>query len=504
MTQKPKGRKWGPWIVAGLVLMALPVHLRPAHFPADDSYFYLQVAHHVAQGNGSTFNTITPTNGYHPLWMFFCVAASWLAGGSKLLALRLVIAFQAVLFGGIAWIFRDVARDLGLRHWLVGLSLLAGFFLTGLYGSEAHINGFAVSLALWTLMRAERGEAPWGWFGLALGIAVLARLDNVFVCAGLASFACASTGSARLAIRRAVPILAFGSLVVIPYLWSNLAFHGHLVPISGAIKSHFPEPVWHPGQLGTLGRVVTFAALLALPLARGRRRSVLGGLGVGVLLHSAYLVLFTRDATTWSWYHVSGVVLLGLTASAVFEILGARIRSGFAPRLAAAVATLVLVLGVSRAWYRFYNPDAVGPRNALALHEKKHDERWGLTWARWLDENLPAGEGVLVYDMPGVLGFYSDLRIFPVDGLIGSYASNDALVREGVHEFLRASGVRYYLGPIRRRGHDVSSVEIIAPLDRVVVGSLDLPRGAVVSRTSDVTTHPDAHDLALWRIGDEG
>ena len=46
----------------------------PDHTFADDSYFYFQVAWNMARGMGSTFNTIMPTNGYHPLWMLICTA----------------------------------------------------------------------------------------------------------------------------------------------------------------------------------------------------------------------------------------------------------------------------------------------------------------------------------------------------------------------------------------------------------------------------------------------
>ena len=35
----------------------------------DDAFYYFQVAHKISQGQGSTFDGIHATNGYHPLWM---------------------------------------------------------------------------------------------------------------------------------------------------------------------------------------------------------------------------------------------------------------------------------------------------------------------------------------------------------------------------------------------------------------------------------------------------
>ena len=60
-------------IVAGTALLAMPFHLRPENFIVDDGYFYPQIARHIVHHQGSTFNGIMLTNGYHPLWMVLCV-----------------------------------------------------------------------------------------------------------------------------------------------------------------------------------------------------------------------------------------------------------------------------------------------------------------------------------------------------------------------------------------------------------------------------------------------
>jgi hypothetical protein len=84
-------------VVVLLALYALPAQLRPDHFFQDDSYFYLQIASNIVKGEGSTFHGITPTNGYHPLWMPFCVLAFLLASGDKLVGLHLVTLLQPLL-----------------------------------------------------------------------------------------------------------------------------------------------------------------------------------------------------------------------------------------------------------------------------------------------------------------------------------------------------------------------------------------------------------------------
>ena len=49
-------RRW-PHGIAGLGLLQ------------DDFFYYEKIATSIATGHGSTFNHVTITNGYHPLWM---------------------------------------------------------------------------------------------------------------------------------------------------------------------------------------------------------------------------------------------------------------------------------------------------------------------------------------------------------------------------------------------------------------------------------------------------
>ena len=62
----------------------------------DDAYYYLGVAGHLAAGEGSTFDGLHPTNGYHPGWALLLVPVMAVAG-SPGVALRLAAALWFVL-----------------------------------------------------------------------------------------------------------------------------------------------------------------------------------------------------------------------------------------------------------------------------------------------------------------------------------------------------------------------------------------------------------------------
>src|SRR6185437_1388760 len=67
---------------------------------ADDSFYYYRTAQHIVAGDGSTFDGINFTNGYHPLWMTLLLPIFKFAGGNSELALRLVYALLSVILAG--------------------------------------------------------------------------------------------------------------------------------------------------------------------------------------------------------------------------------------------------------------------------------------------------------------------------------------------------------------------------------------------------------------------
>ncbi len=439
------------------------------------------------------------------------MAAMFLAGGDKALALHVVFAIQAFMAAGIALGIRRIAQAASLRHWYVALPLIGAYFLTGMYGSEAHLNGLALVWALYFFLKALRDERSrdWAFAGALVGVAVLARLDNVFFAGTMFLVALVQRrnrgGWGRWVVTVSLPCV----VLVLPYLLSNLAGHGHLMPISGAIKSRFPHPELDWGHLGMLGRVVTVGAAGALLATFWERRVPIGpalrALSLGVILHAAYLVLFTHGLSTWSWYHVGGVLNLALLGAWIADRLApamTRLRVGALHRpLVLATVSAMAFGGVGRAWFRYWNPEAIGARNAFALTERTSGTRWLIELAEWLDGNLPDGSGVLVYDGPGMLAYYSDLRILSLDGLISSYRYDEELAAKGAEEFLHQAGVEYFVGRRTTKSDEpATTLEIFTPLTRRPAGTLALSELRQIARTKEFISNPRAQDLAVWQL----
>jgi hypothetical protein len=486
----------------------LPPQLHPRRFPTDDSFFYLQVARNIVAGHGSTFNDVTPTNGYHPLWMGPCVAAEAAAGGDRDLALRIVFAVQAALAAGTIALFWFAARSLGIQSPILAVPMLAAFLLTGMYGSEAHLNAFFLLASLLRLIRYV--EAPSrrnaAFLGLCLGLAFLARLDNVFFVAAAAVTAACSSGR-RLAARIAalawiaLPVLA----LALPYLAWNRAVFGHLVPISGAIKSTFPAPRPDLRNLGTLGLITLLGAVAAtFYLMRGvprLRRLTLGPLAAGVLAHAFYIVVYTDHHTHWSWYYVPGVILLAFLLCIGADALSRRVRPR-AFRAAVGVVVVAFTLwGLVRGWARYANADAAS-HNQLVIQilPATPYDRWSVQFARWMEAHLPPGSGVLVFDYPGALAYYSTLRIVPADGLMGDFEVDERLRAEGLERWLARNRIGYYMGPVPIRGGECDSVIVRAPLTKIAVGAIVRCPGDRVTTSAQATRGVQEPSVALDRI----
>ncbi len=496
-------------LVAVFALFVLPAQLAPHNFPTDDSLFYLQIARNVAAGQGSTFNRVTQTNGYHPLWLGVCVASAWISGGRQDPMLRIVFGIQALLAIGCFLLYRAVARRLGIKCWPVGLPVLAGYFLTGLYGSEAHLNGlFILTGALQLLRFAEQpSRRNAALLGTCLGLMFLARLDNVFLVVAIIAGTAVWAGrmkESRIAMLASTGVPAF--LTVAPYLGWNLLTFGHLMPISGAIKSTFPHVYGDLRNLGVLGLVTGLSAALGgialvTPRTPPIRRLALGSLAVGVLVHAFYIVLFTNHNTHWSWYYVPGVILATFLLSVFVDMLSRRSPFLGSRAVVGGAIALLTMWGLARDWARFGNAAAASHNQfVFEFLPPVAGERWEVQLAQWMSRNLPRNAGVLVFDYPGALAYYSPQRIVPTDGLVGDYSYDADLQKYGLAAYLGRHSLRYYLAAISSPTDSCRTEVIYTPVAKRDVGGLVLCPQDLVTTTDRVVRGVPAPSLGLYLI----
>ena len=191
-----------PYFVVFLLLLVLIPHLViAAHnsntvldwYTTDDAFYYFQAARNIAAGNGVTFDGLTRTNGFHPLWMAVCMPVFALARVNTLLPLRVLVVVLGLLNAGSG----IVLYYLGKRYFAPVVAALLAFCwsltpvihtMTTKGGVEAGLNAFFI-LLFWERLSAfndeqfptQQGLRKIFWLGVIATFTILSRLDNVFI-----------------------------------------------------------------------------------------------------------------------------------------------------------------------------------------------------------------------------------------------------------------------------------------------------------------------------------
>ncbi|HWD90897.1 MAG TPA: hypothetical protein VG938_00980 [Verrucomicrobiae bacterium] len=444
---KEKRIKW-TILVFALLLLALGVFsLSTARglgvLTADDSFYYFRTAQHIVAGDGSTFDGINFSNGYHPLWMTILLPIFWFAHGNSDLALRLVYALLSLILAGsmiLYWSF--LKKKCGAFAATAILPFFAAPIVLNQFtnGLESGLLILVLGILLcavdhWDLLPPQNGPARKAALGFLLALLFLCRLDTAFILIGVAVATCLfykvrfwrPAGIAN-ALKSYWLVLVVFVVLVSPYLMWNHKHTGHLVPISGALKSSFPHvegsilrairPQWAPYSVIIIA--FTLFALVSIFLPAGFLRKqlqpgvkadsgivMLLGIGIGALLHFTYSVCFTTWGT-FSWHFASYIPLLLFMAASVFAWLkfkGWRWVGG-------ALSAAVLVLSV------------IGTCWGLSVKKQVHD-MWYVS-ATWARENTPENATFGMTDC-GYFAYFSHRRTVNLDGLINGYEYQHAL-----------------------------------------------------------------------------
>jgi hypothetical protein len=468
MTQRdPLGRLvafllvlYAAWYLVLAVVIPLPLAINGL---LDDSFYYLQVARNVARGLGSSFDGVTLTNGYHPLWMFLLVPVHLLAGSDPGLCIRLGLILCASFgMGGLVRVRGILRSHAGPWTAAAGLLLFAWprFFGQTVSLLETACLLFLHLTVIGILVGGRPGRRSRALLGLFLGLACLARLDTIFLVASVAALGivhaargqdCGKDESGR-SDGRTFPARLWGNLwflgisiaVVAPYLLWNLAVFGRLQPISGAIKSTFPHP--HP-HWRYLRAFPEFTLLLLIGsgylLASLRRHSsrltrALGFYGLAAIFHMIYTLLFLGwGVDRWHFALLIPLGILGIPV--LFDRFITRLESGGSRGFTGgrpvfhrwSILLVGLVLAVS---VQAYSIRVRSGRHLAAVREA----------ALWARGNLPA-DAVFGMSDSGVFAYFSRRTTVNLDGLVNNFEYLDMLRQGRLEQYLRERDIGYIL-----------------------------------------------------------
>jgi hypothetical protein len=326
------------WFEIGLIILSVLIHLYIASLPADslmkwyasdDGFYYFKVATNIANGLGVTFDGINLTNGFHPLWMLVCIPVFALARFNLILPLRLLVLISALLnIGtailifrllrkfispvtaaamGIFWVFSPIVHSTiaqnGLESTISAFFLALLFYLVILWREELH--------GLWKLVPV----------GIVAGLAILARLDNVFVVLLLGTWYVFGLQSNYLRT------LVLGDFALI-YIAGLLGYYFRL-PAGPAYITHSASLNWHLALLFATLPLSLFLFGLYRPGAERLSWKFLARCGLAVTLASGFtgacLLIFQKAGLIQA---LPRSVIILVFAGNLLCVIGLRLLAG--------------------------------------------------------------------------------------------------------------------------------------------------------------------------------
>lgn len=415
----------------------------PGKFPADDGFFYPQIAYNIVHHGFIGFNDLYITNGFHPLWMVFCTVAELLNPFDKTFVLYIIWFFQVfIVFSGFVLLEKTIFKDSKIGKILsLGFYCLMFFSLGTLYLTEAHLAFFTITLLVFFMFKKLKNDFL---FGVICSLVFLARLDHIFI---ILPFGFLYWSYRAYDIKSLFRSLIGFSILSLPYLLSNFYFFGYLVPVSGRIKSSFPY-LQNDIVFEILPKVFTFFGisyfLFLICNKKVPDRTIKFLFLMGSLIHLFYNLLF--QSAIGQWYFVSQIMFCGffvydLVRQLDFKIFQSNIFNK-------TIFTVVLIFLCSIGYLKLTTSFSI-QNNIIANHskfEKKPKDLIKQT-VQEFKKDLPENARIYVYDFPGKFAFYSNYNIIPADGLVANIHFFNEMKDGNFKTFLITNKIEYLLFP---------------------------------------------------------
>ena len=454
-------------------------------YVADDAFYYLNIARNLAAGHGPTFDGITATNGFHPLYMGLLWLLTSAGITEPVLLLRIALSLLALASAATGLLLFAIARRalgvtaavFALLMWELGPQPIR----ISLTGVEVALSALLCAATALAWMRAR--ESGWpsprasALVGMLAGLAMLARTDAMFLAAAIGleqlwslRHSRGSRGPFRARLRSLAVFCATGAAVVSPWIAWNLLTFGRLTQDSARALLHRSHSYYgwrleHGVELGLPrylgGKLVRWAGDLIEYVGFGRL-----GLGVVALVTVGCLALAIvrrsrGRASPWRAYAGQfGFLWVYALLTALFYCLYFWYRQQW--YLLGSLAVVLLTLSaaaadlhawscqrLSRPIQRAITLSAFGLSLALLLHsnlrmlqqETYPWQRVHLRAATLIRHGLDPHQRIGAFNA-GILGYFSGRPVVNLDGVVNPEAL-EAMRNKRLYGYLEQRDIRY-------------------------------------------------------------
>jgi hypothetical protein len=213
-------------------------------FLTDDFYYYFITAKNFVAHGISSFDGITHTNGYHPLWML-CISALYAVSfgndGVFFVYLALVSSISTYLtYRYLKNLYETLfpASAFGNIPLLFVIVIYAGMLFLGMEITlTVPLIAYMLSKIAATDFTKNISSRQALLFGILSSLVILSRLDTVIFIAVVALFSFSLSGGTMKEKIKPLVFLLVGLIPVCIYFLINYYYFGHFLTVSSAIKS---------------------------------------------------------------------------------------------------------------------------------------------------------------------------------------------------------------------------------------------------------------------------
>jgi len=455
----------------------------------DDAFFYFRIAGNVVQRGFFSFDGLTPTNGFHPLWMGLLAALRYLCP-DPLGYLSLAAVLSIMLLGLCGSRFAVFARGrysapVQLVILLLLLRYLRDFSLMCMETSVLLPAAFLLLISF-DRLKGDSGSGRLWTLGVLVALTTASRLDSALLCAILAVSAVATCGRRAL-----LPILLPGAVLLLGYAALNHSFMGTPATVSGMMKASgfgfnrlFAAQLFQPvDPLGVRNPWALYLLFLLLAFPVSFMRTMPSAARVsGVFLISFTLCqLFLSQWRLWHWYAYPAVLFTAFGLPHLLQGIYSRVVHSDGIEAGLTAVLLVVLCGACILWgggYGNVGSDDFRHRNMLIALE--------------LNETLPDTAVVAMGDKAGSFAYFFHGHVVQAEGLAGDTQLVSAVRSGTLHRYLHRMGTDYILswtGP-----HLVDTYDL---------WTLAIPDGAQCTAFNNTITVQGTDEVARWPGNEE-
>jgi len=442
----------------------------------DDAFYYFSLAKNMVQGQGIVFNKGVPTNGFHPLYAgILFLIFKLLLPVSATAPLRGALIFLSLCDAVTAYFVYKIVRNISGEPPALFAAFIWSFnpwvIFTSLIGVESALQTAVLSGLIWhfTANRQKLNTKKSFILGFLMGLLFLARMDGVFVCAGI-FLVLLKDAVKQKKFRNIIIMSGVAMLTVLPWLVFSVTKAGSLFPVSGPANRLLrlrdrPYLYWVFGSVyATLAYATQFFTFIGVPIPFSAVQIVL----IFVLAFLAPL-LYTRKKFIKLAKHLNFMFIATSFYVIYYWVIQLAMRRWYAHYFSLLITLTFPVLFFGA----FKNRKFIKPVfsvftvlfliNFTALYGQGNSPVQAMRFeiSDFIDK-LPSSEKVGSFNT-GVLQYFTERDVVNLDGVMNP-ATFRALKQNQIEDYILNNNIKYLVDSqedLERIGLDTSKIKLI-------------------------------------------